>query len=155
MEYLHPCPGAELIVPYGARRNLYRKLGQLGHNGDDYEAPEGTPVYATAAGTVLHAGWSHDHPWLTHNAGRAVLVSHTGGDEIAGYAHLSAVAVAEGQPVGAGELLGYVGHTGTAGSDHLHFERLPAVPDFGNGYAGRIKPPAFTENTDQDKDATS
>ena len=98
----------------------------------------------TGGGTVVHAGWSHDHPWLTHHAGRAVLIDH--GDGFTGYAHLESVAVAEGQPVGAGELLGGAGDSGTAAGVHLHFEWLPKAggelgqPDFANGYAGRARP---------------
>lgn len=136
---------APILQPFGTRRQLYRALGQLGHNGIDYAAEEGTEVTASAPGTVVHAGWSQNHPWLTHHAGIAVLINH--GTHFTGYAHLSAINVAEGQPVEAGEVIGQVGHTGTAGSDHLHFEFLGNPPDFSNGYAGREEP-TFTEPTE-------
>jgi murein DD-endopeptidase MepM/ murein hydrolase activator NlpD len=142
----HPLadPDAELVQDFGTNRAIYRQLGQLGHNGLDFAAKRGQEVFAAAAGTVVHAGWSHDHPWLTHHAGRAVLIDH--GDGFTGYAHLDTVEVAEGQPVAAGELIGGAGDTGTAGGVHLHFEWLPktaaphGVPDFANGYAGRARP---------------
>lgn len=138
---------APILQDFGVRRELYRALGQLGHNGIDYAAPEGSEVRAAASGTVVHAGWSQHHPWLTHHAGIAVLISH--GDHFTGYAHLSALSVTEGQPVEAGEVIGAVGHTGTAGSDHLHFEALGSPPEFGNGYAGRIRP-VFTEESEKE-----
>lgn len=136
IELLRPVDG-EQIQDYGANRALYRRLGQLGHNGKDLAAEVGTPVYAMAAGTVLHAGWSHSHPWLTHHAGIAVLIHH--GEHISGLAHLSKPAVVVGQHVEAGELIGYSGETGTAGSPHVHAELLAATPDFSNGFAGRIR----------------
>ena len=143
IQLLDPLQGAgKTIQTYGANRRLYRALGQLGHNGLDLAAEPGTPIYAAAAGTIIHAGWSHDHPWLTHHAGIATLIHH--GDYITGYAHQAGIAAVEGQPVAAGELIGYVGRTGTAGTDHLHFELLAAKPDFGNGYAGRLPLPPFT-----------
>ena len=136
MTLRRPVEGDE-IQGFGASRALYRRLGQLGHNGRDIAADVGTPVYAMAAGTVLHAGWSHDHPWLTHHAGIAVLVHH--GDTISGLAHLSKVAVKPGDRVEAGQLVGHVGVTGTAGgTPHVHAELLAATPDFSNGYAGRL-----------------
>ena len=136
-ELLRPVAGDDL-QDFGANRSLYRRLGQLGHNGRDIAAPVGTPVYAMAGGTVLHAGWSHDHPWLTHHAGIAVLVHH--GDTITGLAHLSKVAVAPGDRVEAGQLVGYSGDTGTAGAvPHVHAELLAAQPDWSNGYAGRLR----------------
>ena len=42
---------------------FYRSLGLQGHNGIDYGAPEGTPVYAAAAGIVTMAGWDYDRVW--------------------------------------------------------------------------------------------
>lgn len=138
-----PVAGPE-IQRFGAGRAMYRRLGQLGHNGRDLGAEVGTPVYAMAAGTVLHAGWSHDHPWLTHHAGIAVLVHH--GDTISGLAHLSKVAVAPGDRVEAGDLIGYSGETGTANVPHVHAELLAATPDWSNGYAGRL-PFKFDDET--------
>lgn len=138
METIRQPIDAPVIQEFGVSRSLYRNLGQLGHNGIDYAAPEGTEVAAAAAGTVVHAGWSQNHHWLTHHAGVAVLISH--GTHFTGYAHLSALNIAEGDHVEPGDIIGQVGHTGTAGSDHLHFEVLANPPDFANGYAGREKP---------------
>ncbi|ASR83523.1 endolysin, L-Ala-D-Glu peptidase domain [Arthrobacter phage Laila] len=137
MTLAYPLVEGETIQEFGARQSFYRKLGQLGHNGIDLGCEVGTPVYAMAAGTVLHAGWSHDHPWLTHHAGIAVLTHH--GEHISGLAHLSKVVVAPGDRVEVGQLVGYSGDTGTAGVPHVHCELLAAQPDWSNGYAGRIR----------------
>lgn len=123
---------------FGANATLYKPYGQRGHNGIDYRTAEGTPVYSAAAGTVFHADWGRAMPWLTHAAGIAVLIDH--GDIYTGYAHLSRVAVAEGQPVAAGELIGYTGNTGNSTGPHLHFEVLENPPKFNNGFHGRITP---------------
>ncbi len=86
------------------------------HDGIDINAPTGTPVAAVASGTVTTAGWLGGY-------GYAVKVDH--GDGIMTmYAHLSEVAVWEGQWVEAGELVGYSGSTGNSTGPHLHFTVL-------------------------------
>jgi len=118
-------------------------LGYLGHNGDDYAANSGTPVYAADEGTVTFEGWGQNHSWMGAPAGICVLLDN--GGVYSGYAHLSSSIVNKGQRVAKGQLIGYVGATGAATGNHLHFEALPKAPNFKNGYAGRIDPDQFIE----------
>ena len=86
----------------------------LPHNGIDYAAPHGTPVRATADGSVAFAGDRGGY-------GKLVEVQHPNGYATR-YAHLSGIAVRPHQPVRQGDLLGYVGSTGLATGPHLHYE---------------------------------
>jgi hypothetical protein len=80
----------------------------------DLAAPAGRHVLAVAAGQVTHAGWDGAF-------GRKVEITHTDGTRTWS-AHLSAITVAEGAPVAAGDVIGLVGATGNATGPHLHFE---------------------------------
>lgn len=119
-------------------------LKYSGHNGDDYAAPVGTPVYAADEGTITYEGWGDNHSWMGKAAGICVLI-HNGGI-YSGYAHLSRTVVNKGQKVTKGQLIGYVGNTGLATGPHLHFEAIPLSPNFKNGYAGRVDPAQFMES---------
>lgn len=119
-------------------------LGYNGHNGDDYAAPVGTPVYAADEGTVTFEGWGQNHSWMGAPAGICVLI-HNGG-VYSGYAHLNSTVVNKGQRVSKGQHIGYVGATGAATGPHLHFEAIPLVPNFKNGFAGRIDPSQFIDS---------
>jgi murein DD-endopeptidase MepM/ murein hydrolase activator NlpD len=77
-------------------------------------AAEGTPVHAMAAGRVRYSGWMSGY-------GNVVWIDHAGG-VISLYAHLSRIDVLEGTPVGAQEVIGVSGSTGTTTGPHLHFE---------------------------------
>lgn len=85
------------------------------HNGTDFGAPMGTPVYAVAAGTIGHLGPQGP-------SGNLVLVEHANGLE-SGYAHLSRFApgLKKGDKVEPQQLVGYVGSTGRSTGPHLHF----------------------------------
>ncbi len=83
------------------------------HEGIDVAAPTGRPIGAAAAGTVIVAGWSGGY-------GNLVVVSH--GSISTAYAHMSQIAVSNGQQVGRGTVLGAVGSTGHSTGPHLHFE---------------------------------
>jgi murein DD-endopeptidase MepM/ murein hydrolase activator NlpD len=89
------------------------RWGRL-HEGIDITAPTGTPIWAAAAGTVIHAGWLGGY-------GNLVVVDHGNGLATA-YAHASVILVALGQGVGQGETLSLVGSTGNSSGPHLHFE---------------------------------
>ena len=84
------------------------------HSGVDLAAPTGTPVRATADGVVAGAGWRGGY-------GIMVSLGHGGGMSTR-YAHLSAIAVRPGTAVKAGQVIGYVGATGTATGSHVHYE---------------------------------
>lgn len=84
------------------------------HTGTDIGAAEGTPAKAMSGGRVVLAR-------QLQLRGNMVIVDH-GGGLFSGYAHLSAFAVAEGQEVAAGEVIGYVGSTGLSTGAHLHWE---------------------------------
>ena len=86
------------------------------HRGVDYVAPAGTPVHATATGIVTYVG--RNAP-----AGNHVKIQH-GGSYTSWYLHLSRPAdgLEVGDKVEQGEVLGYVGRTGLATSDHLHYQ---------------------------------
>jgi hypothetical protein len=120
-------------------------LGYLGHNGDDYAAPAGTPVFAADEGIVAFEGWGQLHAWMGQPAGICVLINN--GGVYSGYAHLSSTLVNKGQRVVKGQQIGTVGATGAADGPHLHFEVLSLTPNFKNGYAGRIDPQQYMEIT--------
>jgi murein DD-endopeptidase MepM/ murein hydrolase activator NlpD len=83
------------------------------HMGIDIGAGYGTPIVASASGTVIFAGWMGGY-------GNFVIVDHGGGLSTA-YAHQSSIAVGGGA-VSQGQVLGYVGCTGHCFGPHLHFE---------------------------------
>lgn len=86
------------------------------HPGLDIAAPAGTPIRATADGTVESAGYAG-------NYGNAVVIRHGFGISTR-YGHMSRIAVRNGMQIRRGDLLGYVGSTGRATSAHLHYEIL-------------------------------
>jgi murein DD-endopeptidase MepM/ murein hydrolase activator NlpD len=86
------------------------------HPGLDISADKGTPVRATADGTVESAGYNG-------NYGNSIVLSHGFGIGTR-FGHLSGYAVTVGQKVRRGDVIGYVGSTGRATSAHLHYEIL-------------------------------
>ncbi len=84
------------------------------HNGVDYRAPTGTPVYATGDGTVIDSAYSNPN-------GNYVFIRHTN-DIVTKYLHFSRRAVNKGQRVKQGQTIGYSGSTGLASAPHLHYE---------------------------------
>lgn len=84
------------------------------HEGIDIIAASGTPVRASAAGTVIHAGWLGGY-------GLLVVIDHGGGLSTA-YAHNSSLARGVGARVVQGEVIAYVGSTGNSSGPHVHFE---------------------------------
>ena len=86
------------------------------HPGLDISAEKGTPVQATADGTIELAAPSGDY-------GNLVVIDH-GFGLVTRYGHLSKFAVWQGQTVKRGDVIGYVGATGRATGPHLHYEVL-------------------------------
>lgn len=108
-----PLEGAALTSSFGMRNHPVLG-GRRQHHGIDLAAPTGTPVYATADGVVSRADWYSSY-------GLYISVEH-GASMQTRYAHLSRLAVAAGDSVKKGDLIGYVGSTGRSTGPHLHYE---------------------------------
>ena len=102
------------------------------HPGLDFSAPQGTPIYATAEGTVQTAGN------LGNGYGNHIVIQH-GYSYSTLYGHMSRIKAKRGQRVKRGEVIGYVGSTGKSTGSHLHYEvfkgrkRLDPIYFFYNG----------------------
>ena len=113
-----PLPVAGTITsPFGHR--IDPLTGEVSsHTGTDIACAEGTPILAAADGIVTVANgldsWGGSY-------GYYIQIDHGTGLETL-YAHCSSICVAIGQQVQAGQVIGYVGHTGRATGSHLHFE---------------------------------
>lgn len=108
-----PVEGARLTSDFGMREHPVLG-GRRAHKGVDLAEPAGTPVYATADGTVAMAQWFSGY-------GNYIQLEHGAGLETR-YGHLSGYAVSSGQKVKKGQLIGYVGSTGRSTGPHLHYE---------------------------------
>lgn len=140
--FIWPITNHRVTQNFGANAAWYRaNVGQNGHNGTDLGHPIGTPVKASADGTVEFEGWGKNHGWMGSVAGIAIILNH--GDVYTGYAHLNSTIISRGQKVKQGQTIGYVGQTGTATGPHLHFEFIGKPINFNNGFAGRLNPSAF------------
>ncbi|MBO4440633.1 M23 family metallopeptidase [bacterium] len=112
-KYVWPAKGV-VTSPFGPRwsRN---------HNGIDIGCPEGTPVYAAAAGKAVKVGQQGGF-------GNLIVLQHSG-DEFTIYAHNSKNLIREGAVVKQGEQIALVGDTGNSTGPHLHFEiRINSQP---------------------------
>lgn len=113
--YAWPVQGGRITQGYGmtpfARTGAY---GGAGHNGIDIGAPTGTPVFATASGTVVSVGFNNN------SYGKWIVIRHDDG-YFSLYGHLSAQSVSNGQGVTRGQRIGSIGATGFATGPHLHF----------------------------------
>ena len=108
-----PVEGVRMSSSYGMRNHpVLRK--RKAHKGVDLAGATGTPVYATADGTVDMAKYYGSY-------GNYVQIDH-GGNLETRYAHLSSYTVASGERVEKGQLIGYIGSTGRSTGPHLHYE---------------------------------
>ena len=115
------------------------------HHGVEFNNPIGTPVHAAADGIVVYAGNDAEQIFglYPNFYGNLVLLEH----KLPGsqtpvftlYGHLSSIAVATGDQVTRGEVIGEVGLTGSAIGSHLHFETRLAAP----GYSNTVNPELF------------
>lgn len=110
-----PAPDVWLLPlkAYSISSAFGQRWGTL-HPGVDLAIGEGTPYYATHAGTVKLARWNGGY-------GYCVIVDVGNGVEIL-FGHSSKLVAREGQKVQAGDLLGFVGNTGYSFGPHLHYE---------------------------------
>lgn len=105
--WLQPCSYVYISSAYGNRSSGW-------HNGVDFAAPRGTPIYASRSGTVTKA------VSLTYSYGNHVVINHGDGYSSL-YAHMDYYVVSAGDYVTQGQLIGYVGSTGNSSGNHLHF----------------------------------
>lgn len=101
------------VSGFGLRIHPVHKIRMM-HSGLDFTAPIGTPVYATGNGVIESAGYDGGY-------GLRVMIDH-GYSYKTLYGHMSKAAVRAGQRVKRGDLIGYVGNTGTSTGPHLHYE---------------------------------
>lgn len=100
---------------FGYRTHPVTGLWKM-HNGLDFPAPEGTPVFSTGEGIVREIEYGYGHGYGNH------VIVETPDHSLHMYAHLSRVSVTEGTPIHMGEQLGNVGHSGLSSGNHLHYE---------------------------------
>jgi len=124
---------------YGWRSDPFTKARKK-HNGMDFTAPTGTPIYATGNGKVKRADNT------ASGFGNHIEIDHGYGYKTI-YAHLSKYNVKRGQKVSRGDLIGFVGNTGRSVGPHLHYEvhksERPINPI--NFYYGNLTPEEFKE----------
>jgi murein DD-endopeptidase MepM/ murein hydrolase activator NlpD len=99
---------------FGVRSDPFER-GAAMHPGIDLAGQYGTPIYATADGTVLRAGWN------SGGYGNLVEVDHGRGITTR-YGHMSAILVSAGEHVTRGQQIGRMGSTGRSTGNHLHYE---------------------------------
>ena len=110
--WLLPCSYTRLSSPYGYR--IHPVYGNYAfHSGVDLAAPAGTPIYASRSGTVTRATYDS-------RSGYYVTINHADGFS-SSYLHMTHFIVSAGQRVTQGQVIGYVGTTGTSTGNHLHF----------------------------------
>jgi murein DD-endopeptidase MepM/ murein hydrolase activator NlpD len=127
-----PVKTAAFTSGYGVRSDPFRG-GAAMHAGIDLAGPHGTPIYATADGTVRRSGWN------SGGYGNLIELDHGRGIETR-YGHLSRMLVSASQPVKRGQLIGYMGSTGRSTGSHLHYEvRIDGRP---------VNPIPFMKSTD-------
>ncbi len=105
--FMKPVSGAIITSKYGQRSSGF-------HTGTDFAIAKGTPIYASAAGTVTYSGKKGSY-------GNLVIIDHGNGYKTY-YAHCSALYVSVGQSVSKGENIAAVGSTGNSTGPHVHFE---------------------------------
>lgn len=110
-----PINGAKLSSRYGFRIHPILGYNQM-HQGTDFAAPIGTPVMASGAGTVEYSGWKGGY-------GKFISIRHSAVYQT-NYAHLQdyAKGVRRGTKVQQGQVIGYLGSTGSSTGPHLHYE---------------------------------
>ena len=108
-----PLEDAEITSPFGSRDDPFNEQSAF-HEGVDFGAPVGSPVFATGDGAVTWAGWRDRY-------GILVEIDHGHGLSTR-YAHLGRVLVKIGDKVTRGRPIGLLGNTGRSTGPHLHYE---------------------------------
>ena len=110
--WIRPCSYTMLTSPFGQRDTGIAGASTY-HQGVDLSAPAGTPIYASRGGMVTRASFgaaSGNHVTINHGDGFSSI-----------YMHMTHYVVSAGQAVAQGQVIGYVGCTGTSSGNHLHF----------------------------------
>jgi murein DD-endopeptidase MepM/ murein hydrolase activator NlpD len=105
---------ASFTSAFGVRSDPFRGAAAM-HPGIDLAGPLGTPIYATAEGTVLRSGWN------SGGYGNLIEIEHGRGITTR-FGHLSAILVHAGEHITRGQLIGRMGSTGRSTGSHLHYE---------------------------------
>lgn len=108
-----PTQYTRISSPFGTRIHPITRKKHT-HKGIDMAAPRMTPIYATADATVTFAAYNGGY-------GNFVKLNHENGYKTA-YAHMHKIAVKNGDKIKKGDLVGYVGTTGSSTGNHLHYE---------------------------------
>ncbi|WP_431983577.1 M23 family metallopeptidase [Streptomyces qinglanensis] len=111
--YTAPLASFQLSAGFGQAGGMW----QSDHTGQDFAAPNGTPVKAVHSGTVKEAGWAGSY-------GYRVVLQLDDGSEL-WFCHLSSMTRSAGDKVGTGDVIGRVGSTGNSTGPHLHVEVRP------------------------------
>ncbi len=144
IELLPPLTKIRITQPFGANQvSFYREMGLIGHNGTDYRARRGTPLFACHAGIVVVSG-------IDGTGGKIIeIITNNDGEGYKTiYYHLSTMIVNVGEQVKAGQLIGSTGNTGkyTTGP-HLHFGLKITIngvtQNKDNGFRGAVNPEEY------------
>ncbi|MGP3978463.1 M23 family metallopeptidase [Streptomyces sp. 8N114] len=111
--YTAPLASFQLTAGFGQAGGMW----QNDHTGQDFAAPNGTPVKAIHSGTVKEAGWAGSY-------GYRIVLQLEDGTELS-FCHLSSMTKSAGDKVGTGDVIGRVGSTGNSSGPHLHVEVRP------------------------------
>jgi murein DD-endopeptidase MepM/ murein hydrolase activator NlpD len=137
-----PIDGARITSRFGLRRHPIYNYDRP-HNGVDFAAPLDTPIIAAGKGTVIYASFSGSCSRCGY--GNVVKIDH-GDGLVTHYAHLNGFApgITPGATVTQGQMIGYLGSTGSSTGPHLHFEI---------NVDGKYVDPLTFENTNATADA--
>lgn len=130
-----------ITQPFGVRPDFYGQFGLPGHEGIDFNAPQGTKIFSVAPGRVSMVqriiGTTRSNPY-----GRHIIIEHADGYRTT-YAHLSQTSVNVNQMVNAGTEIGLSGNTGNSFGAHLHLSLQKAGARQGNWPNELIDPTPF------------
>ena len=120
-----------MVSGYGRRIHpVYKTITH--HDGMDFAAATGTPIYATANGTIEKSAYDRG------GYGKHVIINHGFGYKTL-YAHMNEIKASKGSTVKRGDVIGYVGNTGLSIGPHLHYEVH---------YKGKKENPSFYYHND-------
>ncbi|ATA89277.1 peptidase M23 [Capnocytophaga stomatis] len=124
---------------FGWRNDPFTKARKF-HNGMDFTAPQGTPIYASGDGVVFRADDA------SSGYGKHVRINH-GYGYVTLYAHLHEYKVKVGQKVKRGDIIGTVGNTGRSQAPHLHYEIIKDGEHINpiHFYYGNLTPDEYAE----------